>query len=394
MKVLLLGTGMQGKAALHDLATDPAVTRIVAADRDLFALRSEVRDRGYGEKVVCETLDAADHRAIEALVGEGHDVVIDLLPVPYIGRVAAAAVVHKVHLVNTFYVVPDLAKLDRKAARAGITILPEFGMDPGIDLVMLGDMVRSFDEVDEILSYGAGIPEPEAADNSIRYKVSWTFEGVLRSYMRSALLIENGDVVELTDRVQFRPENLHYLELPGVGILEAFPNGNAVAYVKELGLDPAKMRKAGRYAMRYPGHGAFWATMVDLGLLDDATTTVDGVAVNHRRYLASVLEPRLQYRPKERDLSIIRVEVAGRRGRKRVRMVREVIDRRDLSTGLTAMSRTVGYTAAIGARMILDGTVSKRGIVSPVTDVPYAPFVKALAARGITIEERLEKSPA
>ncbi len=388
MNVLLLGTGMQGKAALHDLANDPAVTRIVAADRDLYALRSEKRDRGYGDKVVCEAFDAADARGVEHLVAGGHDVVIDLLPVPFIGRVAEAAVANKVHLVNTFYVVPDLAKLAARAKRAHITILPEFGMDPGIDLVLLGDMVRAFDEVDEIISYGAGIPEPEAADNAIRYKVSWTFEGVLRSYMRPALLLENGKTVKLNDRMQFRKENLHTVELEGVGTLEAFPNGDAVWYVKELGLDPKAMRRAGRYALRYPGHGAFWSLMVDLGLLDDATTVVDGVAVNHRKYLAAVLEPRLQYRPKERDLSIIRVEVAGRVGKERVRLVRELVDRRDLSTGLTAMSRTVGYTAAIGARFIVDGLVKKRGLVSPVSDVPYGPFVQALAARGITITER------
>lgn len=388
MNVLLLGTGMQGKAALHDLAQDTRVTRITAADRDLYALRNEKRDRGYGDKVVCEAFDAADARGVEHLVAGGHDVVIDLLPVPFIGRVAEAAVAHKVHLVNTFYVVPDLAKLAARAKRAHVTILPEFGMDPGIDLVLLGDMVRAFDEVDEIVSYGAGIPEPEAADNAIRYKVSWTFEGVLRSYMRPALLVENGKTVKLTDRMQFRKENLHTVELEGVGTLEAFPNGDAVWYVKELGLDPKAMRRAGRYALRYPGHGAFWSLMVDLGLLDDATTVVDGVAVNHRKYLAAVLEPRLQYRPKERDLSIIRVEVAGRVGKERVRLVRELVDRRDLSTGLTAMSRTVGYTAAIGARFIVGGLVKKRGIVSPVTDVPYAPFVEALAARGIVITER------
>ncbi len=65
-----------------------------------------------------------------------------------------------------------------EAKARDVTILPEFGMDPGIDLVLLGEAVRSLDHVEEIISYGAGFPEPEATDNPLKYKVTWTFEGV------------------------------------------------------------------------------------------------------------------------------------------------------------------------------------------------------------------------
>lgn len=388
MHILLLGTGMQGKAALHDLAGSTAVSRVVAADRDVAGLRAFAEAHGYGDKVVCTALDAADRGAVDRLMAGGADVVIDLLPVPFIGTVAASAVAHGVHLVNTFYVTPELAALAGEAKARGVTLLPELGMDPGLDLLMLGDMVRHLDEVTEILSYGAGIPEPAAATNAIKYKVSWTFEGVLRSYMRPARLVSDGQPVDLSDRVQFRPEHIHHVEVEGVGRLEAFPNGDALAYARQLGLDERRLRRAGRYAMRYPGHSAFWSAMVDLHLLDDDVVLVEGVAVNRRKYLAAALEPLLQYGPDERDLAIIRVEVAGRRGGTPVRLVREVVDRRDLQSGLTAMSRTVGFTASIGAQLIAGGVVTKRGLVSPVTDLPYDTFLAALAARGIAITSR------
>lgn len=392
MNILLLGTGMQGKAALHDLAASPAVSRVVAADRDLAGLSAYVLARGYGDKVICADVDARDRGAIDRLMADGVDVVIDLLPVPFIGTVAASAVAHGVHLVNTFYVTPELASLAREAESRGVTLLPELGMDPGIDLLMLGDMVRHLDEVTEILSYGAGIPEPAAADNAIKYKVSWTFEGVLRSYLRPARLVGDGRSVDLSDRVQFQPQHIHHVDVPGVGSLEAFPNGDAVAYVRQLGLDERLLRRAGRYALRYPGHCAFWSVMVDLHLLDDAVVVVDGVPVNRRRFLAAALEPQLQYGARERDLSIIRVEVAGRRGGVPVRLVREVVDRRDLASGLTAMSRTVGFTASIGAQLVGDGTITKRGLLSPVTDVPYDTVAAALASRGIVITTREERA--
>ncbi len=385
MNVLLLGTGMQGRAALHDLARSPAVTRVVAADRDVDALRALVAERHYGEKVTCAALDAADHGSIDRLVAGGHDVVIDLLPVPFIGPVATAAVAHGVHLVNTFYVTPDLQQLAEAARARGVTLLPELGLDPGIDLVLLGEAVRRFDRVTSIVCYGAGIPEPSAADNPLRYKVSWNFEGVLRSYHRPGRVILDGRVVEFGDTDQFRPEHVHEIDVEGIGRLEAFPNGDAVQYVRMLGCDESTVTRAGRYALRYPGHCAWWRTVAELGLLDDGTVDVDGAQVERRRYLACALEPRLQYVGGERDVTILRVEVEGTRDGTVRRVVHEVIDRRDLDTGLTAMSRTVGYAASIGAQMIGTGVITARGLLSPVTDVPFEAFTKALSERGIAL---------
>lgn len=385
MNVLLLGTGMQGRAALHDLARSPDVTRIVAADQDLGRLRALVGERGWTDRVECRPIDAGDAAALDRVLADGFDVVIDLLPVPFIALVARAAVRAGVHYVNTFYATPELRALAPEAEAAGVTLLPELGLDPGIDLVLLGDMVRRLDEVTAVLSYGAGVPEPAAAGNPIRYKVSWTFEGVLRSYCRAGRLIRDGRVVAISDHEQFLPEHLHQVDVEGVGPLEAFPNGDAVAYAELLGCDPARLRLAGRYTMRYPGHAAFWQPLVALGLLDDEPVAVGGVEVSKRTFLAAALSPRLQYGPSERDLAIVRVEVEGRAGGRARRLVRQVVDRRDLETGLTAMSRTVGFPASIGAHMIVQGLVSRRGLLSPVSDVPCQPFVDALARRGISV---------
>lgn len=265
-------------------------------------------------------------------------------------------------------------------------------MDPGIDLVLLGEAVRGFEEVTDLLSYGAGIPEPRAADNPLKYKVSWTLEGVLRAYRRSARLIRNGVVVQVGETEQFLPEHVHEVVVEGVGALEAYPNGDAVHFVRLLGLPEDRLRCAGRYSMRYPGHCRFWRALVALHLLDDDPVVVDGVSVDRKRFLAAVLEPQLRYGDDERDLAIIRLEVEGTRAGARQRVVHQVIDRRDLTTGLTAMSRLVGYTASVGAQMIVTGAISERGLLSPMTDVPYQPFVRALEQRGIAITREVVTS--
>jgi lysine 6-dehydrogenase len=385
MKVLLLGIGMQGKAALHDLVRSKRVTEIVAADRDLSALRSHVESKRYTAKVRCELVDAANPARLDRLMKEGPDVAIDLMPVLFHNSVASAAVKNSVHLVNASYATPEMKDLSDRAKAKGVTILPEFGMDPGIDLVLLGQAVRSLDHVEEIITYGAGFPEPEAADNALKYKVTWTFEGVLKSYRRAGRVIRDGEIVEIGDTEMFNPEHTHEIELEGLGKLEAFPNGDALKYADLLGLARSSLRNMGRYVLRWPGHCAFWKTMVDLHLLDDEPVSMDGVKIDRQRFLAAAITPHIQYGDDERDVVVVRIEVVGSKDGKKMRAIHQVIDRRDLETGFTAMSRTVGYTASIGAQMIATGKIRKRGLLSPVNDTPYELFAQELRKRDIRI---------
>jgi len=389
MNILLLGAGMQGKAALHDLWRNPEVTKIVAADGDLPALRRHVRERGYGDKVACESVAAENPASILRLMAAHPDVVIDLLPSRFSPLVGQAALRSRVHLVNTVYVLPGMRELAADIAAAGLTFLPEFGMDPGIDLVLLGRAVGLFDSIEAIDSYGAGVPEEAASRNPIRYKVTWTFAGVLRAYMRGGRLVRGGRIVEIGGREMFSPENIHEITIPGLGRFEAYANGDAVPYARALGIDPSRLQGLGRYACRWPGHCAFWKKLVDLHLLDDEPLTVDGVTVNRRRFLAAAMEPYIRLGEKERDVAVIRVDVTGMKHGKRMRAVLQVIDRRDLATGFTAMSRTVGYTASIGAQLIGSGQIGQRGLLSPVRDIPYDLFKGELAGRGIHISEEI-----
>ncbi|MGD9047521.1 MAG: saccharopine dehydrogenase C-terminal domain-containing protein, partial [Anaerolineae bacterium] len=230
-----------------------------------------------------------------------------------------------------------------------------------------------------------GFPEPAATDNPLKYKVTWTFEGVLRSYLRAGRVIREGRVVEIEATEIFRPEQIHELEVEGLGRLEAFANGDALKYAGLLGLDPAGLRNLGRYVLRWPGHCKLWQTLVDLHLLDDEPAFVDGVAVDRKRFLAAVIEPHIRYQAGERDVVVVRIDVRGRKDGRRTRLVHQVIDLRDLETGHTAMSRTVGYTASIGAQMIARGQISKPGLLSPVNDVPYDLLVRELQKRGIQV---------
>jgi lysine 6-dehydrogenase len=237
------------------------------------------------------------------------------------------------------------------------------------------------------LCYGAGFPEPIAANNPIQYKVSWTFEGVMKSYRRAGRIIREGKIVNNSDSEMFSAENMHLVDIPGIGSLEAYPNGDALPYADLLGIEHATLRSIGRYAMRWPGHCAFWKTIVDLHLLDSDPVMVDGVAVIPQHFMAAAMAPYLQYARDERDVTLVRVEVKGLKNGGQKHLVYQMVDKRDLETGFMSMNRTVGFTVSIGALMIGSGQITKRGLLSPVNDIPFDRFVKELAARDIEITE-------
>ena len=383
---------MQGRTALHDLCASKAIDTVVAADYDLETLSGHVATLPNRRKVACERVDASNLESIARLMGQGFDVVIDLLPATFIDNVVQSAIDHGVHFINTMSATPLMGSLAGEAEERGLVLLPEFGMDPGIDQVMLGQAVRSLDEVSELSSYGSGIPAPEAADNPIRYKVSWTFDGVLELYRRPARIIREGVAVEIPGTEILLPANTHVLEVADLGPLEAYANGDFLPTIENLDLDPATLETAGQYTLRWPGHCEFWKKVVDLHLLDKEPVVVDGQTVDRKRYLVAALEPHLQYREDERDMAILRADAFGRKDGVPTRVVLELIDQRDLDTGLTAMSRLVGFTASIGAQMIGSGAISRRGLLSPARDIPYRAFTRELGKRGIEITSSASSS--
>lgn len=394
MKVLLLGVGLQGKAALHDLVNSEEVSEIIAADIDIEGLKTLVAKKQYS-KVSCEFLDVNKQENIDQLMAQKPDVVIDLLPVNFVDKIAQSAVNHGLNLVNTCYTSQFLKTLADEAENKGIIILPEFGFDPGIDLVILGEARKGLENIELINSYGAGIPEAEACNNPLNYKVTWTFEGVLRSYFRKGILIKDGKIVEIKENEMFHPENIHEVEIEGVGKLEAIPNGDAVKYLEIIGIkkdskEYSLINEMGRYSMRWPGHSSLWKTLVDLHFLDNEPITINNIEVNRREFLAKIIEPHIILEPHERDLAILRVELIGMKDGKKKRIIYDMVDKRDLDSGFTAMSRTVGFTASIGAQLIGLGKISKKGLLTPVNDIPYEILDSELRKRNIIIKSQIE----
>ncbi|HSO19855.1 MAG TPA: saccharopine dehydrogenase C-terminal domain-containing protein [Desulfosarcina sp.] len=384
--LVLGGCGIQGKAAVVDLAGTPAVEEVICADARMDGL-AEVEKFIDMSKVSTAALDAADAASLDALFKRA-DVAVDLLPRQFMQDVCRAAIRTGVSVVNTNYAYP-IAHLDEEARSAGVAIMPECGLDPGIDLVLYGEAGRRFDELTLINSYCGGFPERTACDNPLAYKVSWVFEGVLASTKRDSRIIRDGAVIEIPGARQHDEAFVHQVDFPGLGTLEAIPNGNAVFFTDALGVT-GTIRETGRYSLRWPGWSAFWRPLKQLNFLSEEPVAGLPGGVSPYQMMDKLLGPQLQYRRDEKDLVAMLNIFEGRQDGRQVRLISRLLIERDLETGLMAMARGVGGPAGIAACMIASGAIDAKGVLSPMHHIPYPAFVEALRTRGIVVEESLE----
>ncbi|MET2825408.1 saccharopine dehydrogenase family protein [Mesorhizobium shangrilense] len=382
MKIAVLGgLGLQGRAAIADLVASEGVEEVVCVDTvtDGAARLGGLTDLSRVRFVVPEGAIASVLGNVLAEV----DAAIDLLPQPLMREAVLAAIATGTPLVTTNYgkAIADLAPA---AEQAGVSIMTECGLDPGIDLVLYARAARQFDAITAIDSYCGGIPEPKAMAKPLCYKVSWNFDMVLVSQNRDSVMIEDGERVAVPAGQQHDNPFIHEIEVAGLGQLEAFPNGDALHYVEMLAAAKG-LRRSGRYTLRWPGWSAFWAPLKELGFLSE--DKVSGIGASPREFLGRLLGPQLQYGPGEKDLCVMRNVFSGTQGGRAKTVTSDLIIERDLASGLFGMSLGVGYPASIVAQMLARREITTPGLLNPLLHVPDEPFFDALARRGIKVAE-------
>lgn len=384
--VVLGGMGLQGKAAVMDLANSERVESVICADAVVEGWDDFSRFKG-AEKIRHIQIDASSTKQICRLLSKDDDAAIDLLPLPFMMNAFEAAIEVGVPLVSTNYSYP-VRPLHERAKAAGIALMPECGLDPGIDLVLCGHAVSQLDEVHLFNSYCGGFPEKEACDNPINYKISWNWDMVLTSQKRDSVIIRDGNRIEINAANQHDTEFVSYIDFPGLGMLESIPNGKVDFFTDLLGIS-GTVRSAGRYLLRWPGWSDFWRPLKALGFLSDDPLKNLSDQISPRQFVAKIMEPLLHYDEGEKDIVAMYNEFQGIKDGQKMKIFSNLTIKRDLRSGLFAMNMGVGYPASIAAQMIAEGVITKKGVLSPAIDIPYEPFMMELANRGIHIDENI-----
>jgi lysine 6-dehydrogenase len=368
-----------GRGAAFDLARNDIVKEVIVADRD--PKRAEALAEEMGPKVVAETVDAADRKQLKALFAKVDTVAsevsykVNLLHT----EVAIATGTHLCDLGGNLKVVEKQLKLHDKAKDAGVTVIPDCGLAPGLANVLARSGIDYLTRTDSVKIRVGGLQqEPRPPLN---YSLIFAVEGLINEYIEPCMVLREGKIAFEDPLIGF--EQVEFPE--PYGILEAF-NTSGGSSTMPLTYE-GKVANLDYKTLRYPGHGHKMWCLMKLGLMDSKEQDFDGVKVAPRIVLEKLLEQNLP--PTGKDVTLLRVTVEGWKGTESRKIEYELVDLFDDKTGLTSMMRTTSFTASTAATMMAGGTISERGVLPPEKAIPPEPFIDEMKNRGIEIKQRV-----
>ncbi|CAG8617096.1 7806_t:CDS:10 [Ambispora leptoticha] len=450
MKILLFGSGFVAGPAVEYILRRPE-NRLTIGTAVRHIEQARALARPFGSRATAISLDVTNEQDLDNQVSK-HDLVISLIPYTLHPFVIKSAIKFKKNVVTTSYVSDAIRAFDEAAKEAGITIMNEIGLDPGIDHLYA---VKTINEVHQkggkilsFISYCGGLPAPENSNNPLGYKFSWSSRGVLLALRNSAKYYENGKVVEIAGHDLMDTAKPYHI-YPGFAFV-AYANRDSTSFKERYNILEAKTIVRG--TLRYQGFPSFVKVLVDVGLLDDtqqdhlqpdapdiswnqvlarllsspsiqendlraairskASGTIEHDDIERilngfkwlglfssdlvdRRgtlldTLCATLEDKMKYGEGERDMVLLqhKFEIELKDGTKETQT--STLLAYGNPNGYSAMATTVGTPCGIATQLILDGVISKKGVLAPYSPEINDPIIEALEKEGIKVlEEKL-----
>lgn len=292
-RAVVLGAGYVSAPLVEYLSRDENNINVMVAS----ALKDEAdalaSKHSNVEPILLDVIERTD--LLDDLIANA-DVVVSLLPYSLHAKVAAECIKHKVNMVTASYCSPEMQDLHEAAKEAGITVVNEVGLDPGIDHLLA---METFDEihshggkVESFVSYCGGLPAPECSDNPLRYKFSWNPRGVLLNSLGGAKYLKGNEVVEVSPggSLVSDDENVHKINfLPGFA-LEGYANRDSLKYKTLYKIPEAHTVLRG--TLRYSGYCNMMKGVIKLGLIDPNPHSAlhpKGPEITWRQFMCSLL---------------------------------------------------------------------------------------------------------
>jgi saccharopine dehydrogenase-like NADP-dependent oxidoreductase len=433
-KILLLGAGLVSRPLTRYLLDVPEF-EVTVATRTVSKAEHLIEGHPRGKAVPLNVENVGELRRLVSQC----DLAISLLPYIHHVKVANLCIEYKKHMVTTSYISPAMKALEEQAKAAGILILNEIGVDPGIDHMSAMRIIHGVEKkggkVVSFKSYCGGLPAPEANTNPFGYKFSWSPRGVLMAGRNDAKYLENGKIVEIPGKQLFK--NHWPLSVEGMNF-ETYPNRNSLPYIETYGLKDTRTMFRG--TIRNIGWCDTLFCIAKLGVLsDEKRTDLNGLTFDEltrklinakpgedtraalKRFLGadandkviSDLEwlgllsaetlpetdptlldvmtarflAKMPYAAEERDMLVLFHEFIAEYPGKKEKITSTMVDF-GIPGGDSSMARTVSLPAAIATRLILEDKINLTGVLAPVMPEVYNPVLDELETMEIVCKEQ------
>jgi lysine 6-dehydrogenase len=381
MRILILGMGLMGPTIAKDCAEDPEVTRVTGADIDMARLEESAKYVN-NSKFDITKLSVLDHGKLVEKMKE-YDLVIHGTAARFSINALRAAMEAKVNIVDLAgggYV--QEGEIYDEVLKAGITAIPGCGIDPGLIDVLSGQAVETLDKAESVMFACGGLPkDPEPP---LDYKIVF---GGTKMPVRPGLvpMIEKGKQVQM-----YRYSEVEEILVDGIKPMEAFTDGYPSSLLK-LCIEKGVQNFRGK-TIRYEGFVSKIKFLDDLGLIGTDPVDYEGKEVVPRELFHKIIYPLVKFDTEkgDRDLTVLLVRVEGIKDGNETTITYEMVDFYDEENGVTSMAKTTGYSAALMARMLGRGAITKKGIQWPVRVILgdlFEELLSKLRERGVEITE-------
>jgi lysine 6-dehydrogenase len=286
MKILVLGAGRMGLGAVFDLIyNSPEVESVTVADYDL-AKAEKIAAQINSPKLSVQQLDVSNISDVAGLM-RGHDSAISCVNYWYNLELSKAAIETRTNfcdLGGNNYIVDQQLALDAEAKSAGINIIPDCGLAPGMVSILAMHGANRFDEIEEINIRVGGLPQNPRPP--LDYQLVFSVEGLINEYIETARVIRGGEIKEIESMTEL--ENLKFENFPA---LEAFQTSGGTSTLPDTFL--GKIKELDYKTIRYAGHCEKFKTMIDLGLCSSEEIVADFVKIKPRKVLGELLQKNL-----------------------------------------------------------------------------------------------------
>jgi len=413
-QILILGAG-KSSVYIIDYLIDHAEqwqAAIVVADTSIENLALRVGTRN-AQKVVLKTGTLGE---IELLF-PNTTIVISMLPAAMHVAIAKLCLRYKSHLVTPSYVSDQMQSLHEEAVNNGLIFLNEMGLDPGIDHMSAKRIIDEWQakgaKITGLKSHCGGLVAPESDTNLWHYKISWNPRNVVLAGAGTDFIKykANGENISISYEQLFNHST--EIRLDEHYLFESYPNRDSLKYESIYGL--TSIGTLYRGTLRVPPFCKGWSKVVELGMtsttnpfpfispkeasLDKETekllSELGVFEINNPTdkacdVLQKIIEKKWAMKPDDRDRVVVihefEMELDGKSFSLRSSLILDGENQIH-----TAMAKTVGLPIAFAVEMILNISISERGVFMPISKAIYKPILLKLETAGIHFRETLSK---
>ena len=277
----------------------------------------------------------------------------------------------------------DRLKYDSEAKKKKVTIISGLGVSPGITNICVGRAVHLLDEVEKAMIYVGG--NPVYPKPPLNYRIVYAVESVLDFYERKALILKKGKIKEVPplsgiESIQF-PHPFSEMECFYTDGLSSLAHTMQGKIKEELA----------EKTIRHKGHAQGIKILKECGLFSRQPIKLYNTKVIPRELLEVLLDSKMKL-GKERDATLLRIVVEGKKSSKPTTHIFEMIDLYDSEKDYTSMGKTTSFPASIAAQMIASGKIAQRGSLFPeeiFQSELYQPLMDALKERGVVVTHKV-----